>query len=107
MYIEELKYNSINSSFNYKLIIFYNIYNRSNIPQKAYNKALLIILTGLALNQYFNNRLSNFLFEDTCKYLYSFFKGPGLERKNLSKWNIISLKTIMDKNIDKLTSDYF
>ena len=50
MYTEELKYNSINSSFNYKLIIFYNIYNRSDIPQEAYNKALLIILIGLALN---------------------------------------------------------
>src|SRR6266568_6041593 len=53
MYIEELKYNGINSSFNYKLTIFYNIYNQSNVPQEAYNKALLIILIGLALNQYF------------------------------------------------------
>ena len=50
MYIEELKYNSINGSFNYKLIIFYNIYNQLDIPQEVYNKALLIILTGLALN---------------------------------------------------------
>ena len=85
MYIEKLKYNSINSSFNYKLTIFYSICNRSNVPQKAYNKALLIILIGLALNQYFNSRLSNFLFKDAYKYLYSFFKGPNLERKNLSK----------------------
>ena len=50
MYTEELKYNNINGSFNYKLIIFYNIYNQLDIPQEAYNKALLIILTGLALN---------------------------------------------------------
>ena len=27
IYIEEQKYNSINKSLNYKLIIFYNIYN--------------------------------------------------------------------------------
>jgi hypothetical protein len=85
MYIEELKYNSINSSFDYKLTIFYSIYNRSNIPQEAYNKALPIILIGLALNQYFNGRLSNLLFKDACKHLYNFFKGPSLERKNLSK----------------------
>ena len=85
MYIEELKYNSINSSFNYKLTIFYNICNRLDVPQKAYNKALLIILIGLALNQYFNSGLSNLSFKDACKYLYSFFKGPSLERKNLSK----------------------
>ena len=105
MYIEELKYNSINGSFNYKLIIFYNIYNQLDIPQEAYNKALLIILIGLALNQYFNGGLGNFLFEDAYKYLYGFFKGPNSEYKNLSEWNAILLKTIMDKNIDKLTSN--
>ena len=85
MYIEELKYNSINSSFNYKLIIFYNICNQLNIPQEAYNKVLLIILIGLALKQYFNSRLSNLLFKDTYKHFYGFFKGPSLEYKNLSK----------------------
>src|SRR6266702_504760 len=106
MYTEELKYNGINNSFNYKLTIFYNICNQSDILQEAYNKALLIILIGLALNQYFNSRLSNLLFKDTCKYLYSFFKGPSSKHKNLSKWNAISLKTIMDKNTDKLTSNY-
>ena len=106
MYTEELKYNSINGSFNYKLTIFYNIYNRLNIPQEVYNKALLIILIGLALNQYFNGGFSNFLFKDTYKHLYGFFKSPNSEHKNLSKWNAILLKTIIDKNIDKLTSNY-
>ena len=85
MYTEKLKYNSINGSFNYKLTIFYNIYNRLDVPQEAYNKALLIILIGLALNQYFNSGLSNLLFKDTYKYLYGFFKGPNLKYKNFSK----------------------
>ena len=85
MYTEELKYNSINSSFNYKLTIFYNIYNQLDIPQEVYNKALLIILIGLALNQYFNSGLGNLLFKDACKHLCGFFKGPNLEYKNLSK----------------------
>ena len=31
IYIEEQKYSSINKSLNYKLIIFYNIYNRVNV----------------------------------------------------------------------------
>ena len=64
------------------------------------------MLIGLALNQYFNNRLSNLSFEDACKHFYSFFKGPSSKHKNLSKWNAILLKIIMDKNINKLTSDY-
>ena len=50
MYIEELKYNGINGSFDYKLIIFYNICNRLDVSQEVYNKALLIMLIGLALN---------------------------------------------------------
>ena len=106
MYIKELKYNNINSSFNYKLIIFYNIYNQLDVPQKAYNKALLIMLIGLALNQYFNSRLGNLLFKDTYKYLCGFFKGPSSKHKNFSKWNTILLKIIMDKNTDKSTSNY-
>ena len=65
------------------------------------------MLIGLALNQYFNGRLGNFLFKDACKYLHNFFEGPGLECKNFSKWNVILLKMIMDKNINKLTSDCF
>ena len=73
MYTEELKDNSINSSFNYKLIIFYNIYNQLDIPQEVYNKALLIILIGLALNQYFNSGLGNLSFKDAYKYLCGFF----------------------------------
>src|SRR6266566_3184289 len=85
IYIKKLKYNGINSSFNYKLTIFYNIYNQSNILQEAYNKALPIILTGLALNQYFNGGLSNLLFKNTCRHLYGFFEGPSSKHKNLSK----------------------
>ena len=63
------------------------------------------MLIGLALNQYFNGGLSNLLFKNACKYLCGFFKGPSSEYKNFSKWNIILLKIIMDKNIDKLTSN--
>ena len=50
MYIEELKYSGIDSSFDYKLTIFYSICNQSNIPLEAYTKALLIMLIGLVLN---------------------------------------------------------
>jgi hypothetical protein len=43
------------------------------------------MLMGLALNWYFGGGLSNFLFKNTYKHLYSFFKGPSLEHKNFSK----------------------
>ncbi len=43
------------------------------------------MLIGLALNQYFNSKLSNLLFKDAYKYFYNFFESPGLKYKNLSE----------------------
>jgi hypothetical protein len=64
------------------------------------------MLIGLALNQYFNGGLANLMFEEAYRHLRSFFEGPGLERKKLSDWSAISLKTIIDENTDKSTTDY-
>ena len=50
MFTDELKYDGINENFNYKLTIFYNIYNRYNIPPEIYGKALPNMFSGLALN---------------------------------------------------------
>ena len=44
IYIKEQKYGSINKSLDYKLTIFYNIYNYVNIPQEAYFKVFPTIL---------------------------------------------------------------
>ena len=46
IYTDDQKYNSISNSFNFKLIIFYNIYRRSNLPPKGYITAFPIILKG-------------------------------------------------------------
>ena len=55
IYTEEQKYGSTNESLNYKLIIFYNIYNWVDVPYKAYFKAFPIILKGLALDHFYIN----------------------------------------------------
>ena len=75
-----------------------------DILKRAYLKALPLMLQGLALDYYYNTRLATFIFKNTYKLLCSFFKGPNSKYKSLNKWNLISLQTVMQKNIDKLTS---
>jgi CO dehydrogenase/acetyl-CoA synthase epsilon subunit len=57
IYIKEQKYNNINSSFNYKLIIFLDICNYIKLLKEGYLRAFLIMLKGLALNRFYNAKL--------------------------------------------------
>src|SRR6266576_3379533 len=85
IYTEEQKYSGTNKSLDYKLTIFYNIYNQADIPQEAYFKAFPTILKGLALDHFYINQLSHLLFAKVCKHLQNFFKGLGFQYKNLDK----------------------
>ena len=67
LYINDQKYSSISGNFNFKLIIFYNICNRADIPPNAYLKALRFILIGLALNHYYNSKLVILIFNKACQ----------------------------------------
>ena len=67
MYIKESKYKGNRDSFNFKLIIFHNIYRRADILYKAKAKAFPIMLKGLALNFfYLNNTINKLSFQDIC-----------------------------------------
>jgi len=57
IYIKEQKYNSTNSSFDYKLTIFLNICNRIKLLEEGYLRAFPIMLKGLALNHFYNAKL--------------------------------------------------
>ena len=83
--MDDQKYSNISGNFNFKLRIFYNIYNKVDILFNAYLKALPFILIGLALNYYYNSKLAILIFNKAYRQLYSFFKSPKLERRTLSK----------------------
>ena len=59
IYIEESKYRGNRDSFNFKLVIFYNIYGRTNILYKTKAKAFPIMLKGLILNFFYLNNIIN------------------------------------------------
>jgi hypothetical protein len=68
-------------------------------------KALLLMLTGIALNHYYNAQLAHLTFDDAYKSLHNFFEGPGTERWALDKWNSLTLRSIVqdNSNTDKST----
>ena len=67
IYTKESKYRNNKNSFNFKLIIFHNIYRHANILYKAKAKAFPIMLKGLALNFfYLNNTINKSSFQDIC-----------------------------------------
>ena len=59
MYIEESKYRDNRDSFNFKLIIFHNIYRHVDILYKTKAKVFPIILKGLVLNFFYLNNIIN------------------------------------------------
>jgi hypothetical protein len=67
IYIEESKYRGNRDSFNFKLIIFYDIYRYTNVLYKAKAKAFPTMLKGLVLNFfYLNNTINKSSFQDIC-----------------------------------------
>jgi len=59
IYTDKQKYNSTNSSFNYKLTIFLDICNRVKLPEDNYSRlyTFLTMLKGLALDYFYNASL--------------------------------------------------
>ncbi|KAI1002948.1 hypothetical protein K3495_g5256 [Podosphaera aphanis] len=105
IYTEEQKYSGTNDSLDYKLRIFYDICSRVDFPQQAYLKALPTMLKGLALDIYYINELSKMSFNDAIDHLRNYFQGPEFQRKCLSEWNSVTLKSVIAENTDKSTSD--
>ena len=67
IYIKESKYRGNRDSFNFKLVIFYNICGCVNILYKAKAKAFPMMLKGLVLNFfYLNNTINKLFFQDIC-----------------------------------------
>src|SRR5438046_6649327 len=55
MYTEDNKYSGENDNFDFKLVIFHDLCNRADIPQKARIKAYPTMLHSLALDHYYTN----------------------------------------------------
>jgi hypothetical protein len=64
----------MSNSFDFKLIIFYDIYRRSSLPPKSYITTFPIILKGLAQVYYYNYNLFTKQFDIIYIYIQNFFE---------------------------------
>jgi hypothetical protein len=112
IYTEDSKYSRENNNFDFKLIIFYNLCRRANIPkdEDIMANAYPIMLCGLALNYYYSN-LNNITltlsFNQICNAICLYFKGPKYKHRILVQWNSLTLKSVINKskNTGKSTLD--
>ena len=63
------------------------------------------MLKGLALDHFYNSRLSQRTYQEACANIRDVFEGPGYHRRNLDLWNAITLSSVCKKNPEKSTSD--
>jgi len=68
-------------------------------------KAFPIMLYGIALNFYYKNKATYVTFNSICNAICNYFKGLEYKRGVLTKWNAITLKTVIIKNEGKSTGD--
>src|SRR5580700_530370 len=101
IYNDNQKYDSIGDSFDFKLSIFYDICRRYKLLPDGYMITFPNILKGLVLSYYYNCNLSTKSFEIACESIRNFFEGPEYYRKNLTKWNTITLQCIINGNPGK------
>jgi hypothetical protein len=85
IYIEEQKYDSSNSSFDHKLVIFHDICQCIELPLGVYVRAFPTILKGLAQDHFYSNLLSHCSFDNAYISIRNFFEGPGYYCVNLDK----------------------
>ena len=105
VYTDEQKYGGTDDSFDFKLVIFQDICNRSGLPPENYMMAFPIMLKGFAQSHYYNCGLSMKSYDVACIHMRSFFEGPEYYRKNLTEWNSITLQDFIDSNPDKSVSE--
>jgi hypothetical protein len=86
MLTNDMKYSSNrkDEALNYKIRIFYNVYNRVSFPQELLMKAFPTLLKGIALDHFYSNALSRRLLEEAITNLKNFFEGLGFHRYNLN-----------------------
>jgi hypothetical protein len=96
-----MKYDRTSNHFDYKLMIFYNVYKRVKLLKETYMRAFSIILKGLMEIHYFNGMLSWLLYLNAYNNMWAYFKGLEYYHLNLNKWNNITLNSFLTKYLDK------
>ena len=85
MYTEESKYSGEDNNFDYKLMIFNDLYDRVGIPQEVKIKGFLTMLRSITFNFYYKNKATYTTFNSICNAIYNHFKGLKYKHRVLIK----------------------
>jgi hypothetical protein len=86
MLTDDMKYSSNreDEALDYKIRIFYDVYNRVSLPRKLLMKAFLALLKGIALDYFYSYALLQRSLEEAVHNLKNFFEGLGFHRRNFN-----------------------
>lgn len=104
IYTDDLKYSGEGESFDYKYNIFIDLCEKVEIPSEAYFKAFSTMLKGTALKHYYtsikpNPRITQLC--EICDNIRQTFEGEEFKRSMLTRWNNITLRSVIEKNPSK------
>jgi hypothetical protein len=107
-YKTNMKYSGRKDCFNQRLEIFYDQCDSAGIPPEGFRRAFTIMLTGDALDYYYNNSLRHITsFEDICTKIRANFEGEEYKREMLTLWSTISLQDRMKEDPSTTTIQHF
>ena len=109
MITDDMKYSGhgTEDSLDQKVAVYNSICRRLGVSDEVYQRSFPAILKSTALNYYLNNALELAPIDECCTELRHVFEGPGFHRRNLDKWNEITLRTVANEadNASKSTQE--
>ena len=103
---DDMKYSGTNDNLDRKLTMFHDICDRIDLPPDARARAFPTILRGLALDRYYSTCTNRgYSLDNICHIMRQHFEGPEHKRNLTSKWDSLTLKTVISRNQGKSTED--
>ena len=110
-YSDSLRYTGNDDNLDYKLEIFHDLCDRTDIPWEARIKAFPIMLKDRALDFYYHSCKPQIhkatTFEGLSDSVRQYFEGPEHRRNVLQKWNRMNLRFFIDKFPDRSIGQNF
>ncbi len=99
IYRKKNKFSDTDSNFDYKVMIFYDKCKRVELLSHAYIQSVSIMLSNQTLIHYYSNQLQlSHDFFDFCISIKNAFEESEWQRRNLTRWQIISISNVVAIN---------
>ncbi len=99
IYKKKDKFSDTDNNFDYKVMIFYDKCRRVELSSHAYIQSVSVMLSSQALYYYYSNQLQlSHDFFDFCISIKNAFEKSEWQRRNLIRWQIISISSVVAIN---------